>query len=44
MSNVELWQKVSTDGTIDPKRHLEAMNKMIKYMAEMEKKPAELKD
>ncbi len=44
MSNIELWKKLSTDGTIDPKSHLEAMNKMIKYMAEMEKRPAELKD
>ncbi len=30
MSKTELWKKVSTEGTIDPKGHLEAMNKMIK--------------
>jgi hypothetical protein len=35
---------VSTEGTIDPKAHLEAMNQMIKFMAEKEIKPAELKN
>ncbi|MFW2365500.1 MAG: cytochrome C [Desulforhopalus sp.] len=44
MSEVELWKKVSTEGTIDPKGHLEAMNKMIKFMAEQGVKPAELKE
>ena len=34
MSEVELWKKVSTEDTIDPKAHLEAMNQMIKFMAE----------
>ena len=43
MKEAELWKKVSTEGTIDPKGHLEAMNKMIKFMAEKETKPAELK-
>lgn len=43
MSETELWKKVSTEGTIDPKAHLEAMNKMIKFMAEQGVKPAELK-
>ena len=44
MSETELWKKVATEGTIDPKAHLEAMNKMIKLMAEQEIKPAELKN
>ncbi len=43
MSNEELWKKVSTEGTIDPARHLEAMNKMIQTMAEQGIKPAEVK-
>ncbi|MBM9514411.1 hypothetical protein [Desulfogranum marinum] len=43
MSEAELWEKVSTEGTIDSKEHLEAMNKMIKFMAEQNLKPAELK-
>lgn len=43
MSETELWKKVSTEGTIDPKAHLEAMNQMIKFMAEQGVKPAELK-
>ncbi len=42
MSEAELWKKVSTEGTIDPKGHLEAMNNMIKFMAEKNQKPAEL--
>lgn len=44
MANAELWKKVSVEGTIDPKGHLEAMNQMIRYMAEQGKKPAEMKD
>ncbi len=44
MSKTELWKKVSTEGTIDPKGHLEAMNNMIKFMAEQDIKPAELKN
>ena len=44
MSNEELWKKVTTEGTIDPQGHLEAMNKMIKFMAEQGMKPAELKN
>lgn len=43
MSEAELWKKVSTEGTIDPKGHLEAMNNMIKFMAEKGVKPAEIK-
>lgn len=43
MSEAELWEKVSTEGTIDSKEHLEAMNKMIQFMAEQNLKPAELK-
>jgi hypothetical protein len=44
MSETELWLKLSTEGTIDPKGHLEAMNKMIQFMAEQGVKPAELKN
>lgn len=44
MSEAELWQKVSTEGVIDPKGHLEAMNKMIRHMAKEEIKPALLTD
>lgn len=43
MSNEQLWKKVSTEGTVDPKEHLEAMNRMIRYMVEKELKPAESK-
>jgi hypothetical protein len=43
MSDTELWKKVNTEPTIDSKKHLEAMNQMIKYMSEQGKKPAELK-
>jgi hypothetical protein len=43
MSETELWSKIATEGTIDPKGHLEAMHKMIKFMAEKGAKPAELK-
>ena len=42
MSETELWKKVATEGTLDPKAHLDAMNQMIKFMAEQNKKPAEL--
>jgi hypothetical protein len=42
MSEAELWKKVSKEGTIDAKSHLELMNKMIKYMAEQNIKPADL--
>ncbi|BHH84877.1 cytochrome C [Desulforhopalus sp. 52FAK] len=42
MSEAELWKKVSTEGTIDPIAHLEAMNKIIKFMAEQGAKPAEI--
>lgn len=42
MSEAELWKKVSKEGTIDAKSHLELMNKMIKYMAEHGIKPADL--
>jgi hypothetical protein len=43
MSETELWSKIATEGTIDPKGHLEAMNKMIRFMAEKGAKPAEFK-
>lgn len=43
MSKTELWKKVATEGTLTSKDHLEAMNKMIKYMAEKDLKPTELK-
>lgn len=42
MSEAELWKKVSTEGTINTKQHLEAMNKMIRFMAEKEIKPARM--
>jgi hypothetical protein len=44
MSRADLWKKVSTEGTIDSKAHLELMNKMINFMAEKDVKPAELKN
>ena len=37
----DLWAKVSTEGKLDPAKHLEMMNKMIKIMAEKNIKPAE---
>lgn len=43
MSNEELWKKVGTEGTNDPSRHLEAMNKMIQAMAKQGIKPAGMK-
>ncbi len=42
MSEAELWKKVSKEGTINTKDHLEAMNKMIKYMAKENIKPTQL--
>lgn len=42
MSEAELWKKVSQEGTIDAKSHLDLMNKMIKYMAEQGIKPTDL--
>ena len=44
MRETKLWQKVSTEGTIDPKGHLEAMDKMIKFMVQQGMKPAELRE
>jgi hypothetical protein len=41
MTEKELWKKVSTEGNIDPKTHLEMMNKIIKQMAKDGVKPAE---
>jgi len=38
MSNKKLWDKVSTEGKLDSKKHLEMMNKMIKFMSEKAKK------
>ncbi len=43
MSNKELWKKVSTDGNLDPVKHLEMMNKMIQQMAKDGIKPAAMK-
>lgn len=34
MTEEELWKKVSTEGKVDPKQHLEMMQKMIKVMSE----------
>ena len=42
MSETELWKKISVEGTIDNKTHIELMNKVIKYMAEQGVKPVEL--
>lgn len=44
MSDTELWRRVATDGTIDVNEHLEAMNKMLRFMAEKNVKPAEIKN
>lgn len=38
MSQTKLWEKVSTEGKLDSVKHLEMMNKMIKFMAEKAKK------
>ena len=38
MTDKKLWEKVSEKGTLDPKQHLEMMNKMIKFMAEKAQK------
>ena len=40
MSEKELWAKVSTDGKLDPAKHLEMMNKMIKILAEKNINPS----
>ena len=42
MSETQLWEKISTEGKLDPAKHLEMMNRMIKFMAEKRAKPAEL--
>ena len=41
MSEKKLWEKVSTEGQLDTKKHLELMNKMLKLIAE--KASAEVK-
>jgi hypothetical protein len=38
MIDKKLWQKVSEEGKLDPKQHLEMMNKMIEYRAEKAQK------
>lgn len=38
MTDKKPWEKVSEKGKLDPKQHLEMMNKMIKYMAEKAQK------
>jgi len=43
MSQAKLWEKISTEGKLDPAKHLEMMNKMMKLMAQKNIKPAELK-
>ena len=35
-------EKISTDGKLDPAKHIEMMNQMIKFMAGKNVKPAEL--
>lgn len=42
MSEKALWEKISTEGKLDPVKHLEMMNKMIKFMADKNVKPATL--
>ena len=42
MSEPELWKKISVEGSIDNKTHIELMNKMIKYMAEQGVKPVDM--
>jgi Fe-S-cluster-containing dehydrogenase component len=34
----KLWAKVSVDGKLDTKKHIEMMNKMIKFLAEKAQK------
>jgi nucleoid DNA-binding protein len=41
MTDKKLWEKVSEKGKLNPKQHLEMMNKMIKYMAEKAQKGAD---
>jgi hypothetical protein len=38
MSDEKLWQKVSEEGMLDTKQHIEMMNKMIKFLAEKAQK------
>jgi ferredoxin len=38
MADKKLWEKVSEKGKLDPKQHIEMMNKMIKFMAEKAQK------
>lgn len=38
ISDKKLWDKVSTEGKLDPKKHMEMMDKMIKFMSEKDKK------
>jgi len=42
MSQAKLWEKISTEGKLDPAKHLEMMNQMIKFMAQKGVKPASL--
>jgi Fe-S-cluster-containing dehydrogenase component len=37
-----VWTKISTDGKLDPVKHLEMMNQMIKFMADKNVKPGSL--
>jgi len=38
MIDEALWEKVSAEGKLDTKKHMEMMNKMLKYMSEKAKK------
>ena len=38
MTDEKLWKKVSIEGKLDPQKHLEMMNKMLKYMSEKAQK------
>lgn len=42
MAEEDLWKKVSAKGTLNTKEHLDAMNQMMRYMAEKNQKPAEM--
>jgi len=38
MSDEKLWQKVSTDGKLDTKKHIKMLAKMLKVMSEKAEK------
>ncbi|UCD33519.1 MAG: hypothetical protein JSV38_06555, partial [Desulfobacterales bacterium] len=38
MVDAKLWEKVSAEGKLDTKKHMEMLNKMLNYMSEKAKK------